>query len=105
MDKEERIRQRAYALWEQEGRPEGRQEEHWQRARDEIEAEGMGQEGFGSAAIAAEAGTSGGTMSAPAATPAEGLASSPAPVEPATPNAAAPARPGGKAPRRNTRTK
>ncbi len=35
-DLEERIRQRAYAIWEQEGCPEGRQEEHWQRAREEL---------------------------------------------------------------------
>lgn len=26
---EERIRQRAYGIWEREGRPEGRQDEHW----------------------------------------------------------------------------
>ena len=35
----ERIRQRAHELWEQEGRPEGRQEEHWARAGREIETE------------------------------------------------------------------
>ena len=33
----ERIRQRAYELWEQEGRPEGRQDEHWARASREIQ--------------------------------------------------------------------
>ncbi len=38
-DREEKIRQRAYELWEAEGRPEGRQAEHWQRAAREIEAE------------------------------------------------------------------
>ncbi len=32
----ERIRQRAHELWEQEGRPEGRQNEHWARACREI---------------------------------------------------------------------
>lgn len=31
------IRQRAYELWESEGRPEGRHDEHWHRARAEIE--------------------------------------------------------------------
>ena len=28
-------RKRAYAIWEQEGRPEGRHDEHWHQARDE----------------------------------------------------------------------
>lgn len=38
-DQEERIRLRAYEIWEREGRPEGREAEHWDRARSEIEAE------------------------------------------------------------------
>lgn len=33
---EERLRERAYAIWEQEGRPHGRHEEHWHRAREEL---------------------------------------------------------------------
>jgi hypothetical protein len=33
---EEAIRQRAYEIWEQEGRPEGRDLTHWLRARTEI---------------------------------------------------------------------
>ncbi|MCQ4158913.1 DUF2934 domain-containing protein [Roseomonas sp. GC11] len=37
---EDRIRQRAYALWEAEGRPEGQEEAHWHRARAEIAAAG-----------------------------------------------------------------
>ena len=36
---EHRIRDRAYAIWEQEGRPEGKQDEHWRRAEAEIAAE------------------------------------------------------------------
>src|SRR5690554_1012675 len=36
---EERIRQRAYALWEEQGRPEGREAEHWDEARRQIEEE------------------------------------------------------------------
>jgi hypothetical protein len=36
---EQRVRERAYALWEQAGRPSGRDAEFWQRARDEIEQE------------------------------------------------------------------
>lgn len=37
-DIEERIRARAHAIWEEEGRPEGRAEEHWARATREVEA-------------------------------------------------------------------
>lgn len=36
---EERIRKRAYEIWVDEGQPEGRQDEHWHRAREEIDAE------------------------------------------------------------------
>lgn len=35
-DVEELVRRRAYAIWESEGRPEGRREEHWHRARGEM---------------------------------------------------------------------
>jgi hypothetical protein len=38
-DKQRRIEQRAYALWEAEGQPHGRHEEHWTRAAREIESE------------------------------------------------------------------
>jgi hypothetical protein len=38
-DLEERVvRERAHALWEAEGRPEGRQEEHWYLAVRELSA-------------------------------------------------------------------
>ena len=43
MQDEERIRQRAHEIWEREGRPEGRHEEHWAQAHREIEAEGGSQ--------------------------------------------------------------
>jgi Protein of unknown function (DUF2934) len=39
MQNEERIRQRAHEIWEREGRPEGRHEEHWARARRQLEEE------------------------------------------------------------------
>jgi hypothetical protein len=39
MNDEERIRSRAYALWEQEGRPDGKHHEHWERAAAELMAE------------------------------------------------------------------
>jgi hypothetical protein len=41
-DREERIRQRAYAIWQSEGHGHGREEEHWQRAEREIAAEEAG---------------------------------------------------------------
>lgn len=37
-DKEKAIRERAYRLWEAEGRPHGREAEHWERAHREYEA-------------------------------------------------------------------
>lgn len=39
VDVEERIRQRAYAIWEREGRPDGRDADHWALAREEIAIE------------------------------------------------------------------
>ena len=39
LDREQRIRERAHALWEREGRPEGRQEEHWAQACRETDME------------------------------------------------------------------
>lgn len=33
------IRQRAHALWEQEGRPLGRSEDHWRTAERQLQAE------------------------------------------------------------------
>ena len=36
---EERIRARAYAIWEQEGRPDGRHLEHWLEAKRLVAAD------------------------------------------------------------------
>lgn len=36
---EERVRAIAYALWEEEGRPDGRADEHWHRAMEIAVAE------------------------------------------------------------------
>ena len=36
---EEKIRARAYALWEKEGRPDGKHAEHWERAKRLVAAE------------------------------------------------------------------
>ncbi len=38
-DKQKRIKRRAYAFWEAEGQPHGRDEEHWHLAARQIEAE------------------------------------------------------------------
>ena len=38
---DENIRQRAQRIWEREGRPEGRADEHWQMARSELAAENL----------------------------------------------------------------
>lgn len=40
-DQEETIRSRAYAIWETEGRPEGRSIDHWLRAEEELVREGL----------------------------------------------------------------
>ncbi len=36
---EHRVRERAYALWQSEGSPEGRADEFWDLARRQLEAE------------------------------------------------------------------
>jgi hypothetical protein len=46
-DRDEIIRRRAYALWEAEGRPEGREREHWQQAESESGGFAEAQAGFG----------------------------------------------------------
>lgn len=42
-DKEQRIRDRAHAIWESEGRREGDDIAHWHRARQEVEGQGVEQ--------------------------------------------------------------
>lgn len=39
-DRERKVRDRAYALWESEGRPAGRHDEHWYRAGQEVDTDG-----------------------------------------------------------------
>jgi hypothetical protein len=36
---EQRIRERAYRLWEEDGRPEGRADQYWNRAQELIQDE------------------------------------------------------------------
>lgn len=38
-DRQDRIRQRAHAIWESHGRPHGADHDHWHQATREIEAE------------------------------------------------------------------
>jgi hypothetical protein len=40
-DKERRIREAAYCLWEEEGRPEGQARRHWATAAQRIDAEDL----------------------------------------------------------------
>jgi Protein of unknown function (DUF2934) len=42
---EERIRERAYRLWLEEGQPEGKASEHWERARELLALESDPEEG------------------------------------------------------------
>ncbi|MDB6452824.1 DUF2934 domain-containing protein [Falsirhodobacter sp. 20TX0035] len=37
MDRDNAIRTRAHQLWEEEGQPHGRHEEHWNRAKEELD--------------------------------------------------------------------
>jgi hypothetical protein len=37
MDRDALIQQRAYQIWEEEGRPEGKATEHWEKARQLVE--------------------------------------------------------------------
>ena len=39
MNREMRIRERAYQIWQDEGRPDGKAGEHWEKARRMIEGE------------------------------------------------------------------
>lgn len=44
-EREDRVRERAYRLWEQEGRPHGRHADHWHQASQEVGDELYGQQG------------------------------------------------------------
>jgi hypothetical protein len=39
---DDKVRARAYAIWEREGRPEGGAERHWAQAAEELKAEERG---------------------------------------------------------------
>jgi hypothetical protein len=42
-DREERVRARAYEIWEREGRQDGGHEAHWQQAEKELREEESGE--------------------------------------------------------------
>jgi hypothetical protein len=65
---EDQVRRRAHEIWEREGRPEGRHEEHWRQAMEEASA------GTGDAA-------SGGMAGSEAPGPDAGLRTPPSAVE------------------------
>lgn len=39
-DREQQIRERAYAIWQEQGEADGLDEAHWRQAEEEIDAEG-----------------------------------------------------------------
>jgi hypothetical protein len=41
-DREERIRARAYEIWQREGSPKGHENDHWLEAEQELDAENTG---------------------------------------------------------------
>ncbi len=42
--RDQEIERRAYAIWERDGRPEGREKEHWRQAEQELAGEQGGDE-------------------------------------------------------------
>lgn len=47
MPDEKNLRERAYTIWEQDGRPDGRHADHWNRAHDELSQDVVDQLGEG----------------------------------------------------------
>ncbi|MFM0388825.1 DUF2934 domain-containing protein [Paraburkholderia dipogonis] len=47
VSREEKIRVRAYELWEKDGSPEGRADEYWEQARAQIDEEESAADGNG----------------------------------------------------------
>jgi hypothetical protein len=70
-DRNRRVEQRAHEIWEAEGRPHGKHDEHWHRAEREIAPEGRG----GTARKAAGTAKSASGKASPAKAPAKTNAS------------------------------
>jgi hypothetical protein len=93
---QERIKQRAYELWEADGRPHGKDAEHWARAEREL-TQGGGRQpsvktGNGKASNGATAKTA---PRSPSAASKPGAAKPAAGASPARPGGANPPRPAG----------
>ena len=43
-DNENRVKERAFSIWEVEGKPEGKHQEHWEQAEKELSKAGPGEE-------------------------------------------------------------
>ena len=103
-DKEARIRERAYEIWVREGRPHGKDAEHWQKAEAEIAAQG------GAVADRAAAGSKPRTETPGTATVAPGSGGAPplrsrrAAAKPARANPPGTSESGGTAGRRGGKT-
>jgi hypothetical protein len=94
--RDERIRRRAYEIWDREGRTHGRHDEHWHQAAAEIDAEDRaGDEGAAAqpAGAAAESAQGSSSRSQPRKTAAEHV--------PGEPTVAASGRSAGEATRQN----
>lgn len=67
-DREQRIRERAYALWKTEGEPSGHHDRHWEDAAREVDAQGAASAEAEVAPVATEANQAAETtLDAPAA--------------------------------------
>jgi len=97
----ERVAERAYSIWEEEGRPHGRDHAHWQRAESELAGQPVTVAGAIAPEPAAEPAAKQPTRARrPAgAEPADGAEAAPRPVARARQTAAAPA-PDAGAPKR-----
>jgi hypothetical protein len=52
-DRQERIRRRAHQIWDESGRPEGRDLDHWRQATTDVDAEDAAANGSGDAPMTA----------------------------------------------------
>jgi len=95
-DRQRRVEQRAYEIWEREGRPHGKHDEHWHQAAEEIARESGG--GGGSSS-----GKSAPTSKPRAKTDASAKQSGGATSRTAKPAASARAGTGSTTPRRGTK--
>ncbi len=75
MSREQTIRDVAYAIWEAEGKPQGRDAQHWRMAEERVAASGGKDAGAKAKAPAKSGATGSAKTAAKAAAPAKGKAS------------------------------